>query len=142
MEDKKEITKEGIDKLLKLLPILEKGAKVYELGEISSKLPDGTTSLNLDPYNYSEDVSRFMDTFYSENFTLPDFDWGEWQEEAEKYFDNPELLKNADLTILRQLLVLHIRKDRFCSGHFAMMLEEGHILAILKRLSEIRKEMK
>jgi hypothetical protein len=33
---------------------------------------------------------------------------------------------------------MHVRKDRFCEGHFGAVLESGHIAAILRRVAGIR----
>lgn len=42
---------------------------------------------------------------------------------------------------MQKLLTTHVRKERFCSGHLAGMIENGHILALLKRLAAIRADM-
>ena len=36
---------------------------------------------------------------------------------------------------------LRVRKDRFCEGHFASMIDNGHIATILQRLAVICREM-
>jgi len=70
------------------------------------------------------------------------FDWPRWEEDAKKYFNNPDLLNNANLEIIRKLLTLHIRKDRFCDYHLEDMIRSGHISQILKRLREIENEVR
>jgi hypothetical protein len=37
------------------------------------------------------------------------------------------------------LLTLHVRKERFCEGHIAAMVEAGYIQGILERLKEMRE---
>jgi hypothetical protein len=76
-----------------------------------------------------------------ENGFIVGFDWSGWQEEARKYFGTWEYLGHADLSIIRRLCTLHVRKNRFCEGHFAAMIVNGHFAAILDRLSIIRVEM-
>jgi hypothetical protein len=66
------------------------------------------------------------------------FDWGEWQPRAHALYRDPQALGRARLSTLRRLLTLHVRKDRFCEGHLAAMLAEGHIQAILRRIAELR----
>ena len=39
------------------------------------------------------------------------------------------------------LLTTHVRCDHFVEGHFAGMLESGHITAILRRLQAIRPSL-
>jgi hypothetical protein len=68
------------------------------------------------------------------------FDWPAWQEEGRRYLDDGTLIDTADLTTLCRLYTLHVRKDRFCEGHFAAMLENGHIAAMTRRLNVIREE--
>jgi O-acetyl-ADP-ribose deacetylase len=55
--------------------------------------------------------------------------------------DDPKAIAGADLLTLRKLLTAHVRGDRFTEGHLAAVLEKGHILAILKRLEQIRAEL-
>ncbi|MBN1128044.1 MAG: hypothetical protein JXA71_03610 [Chitinispirillaceae bacterium] len=42
--------------------------------------------------------------------------------------------------LVRKLCTLHVRKDRFCEGHLAGIVEAGHMTEILKRLKELRGE--
>jgi len=68
------------------------------------------------------------------------FDWPSWQSEAERLFDDPTQLDTADAITCLKLLTLHVRKERFCGGHFAAMLQAGHVGAILHRLQGLRRE--
>lgn len=73
-----------------------------------------------------------------ESGVVYNFDWVEWQGEAERLVRSDGALEQADLSTLRKLLVLHVRKDRFCEGHFAEMLDSGHVRAILRRVAALR----
>ncbi|MDZ7956457.1 MAG: O-acetyl-ADP-ribose deacetylase [Aulosira sp. DedQUE10] len=92
--------------------------------------------LTLDPYCYSKEFNKFITSVYQENFVIG-FDWPAWQNEAHRLITNPELLILADISTLQKLLTTHIRKERFCSGHLAAMIENGHFLAIFHRLQAI-----
>jgi len=59
-----------------------------------------------------------------------------------KYIDNPELLESVDLLILRKLLTLHVKKERFCSGHLASVIDTGHLVKIFERLKELKTNLK
>ena len=83
-------------------------------------------------YEYSPDVLAFIETLSTASVTV-DFAWGPWQPYALRYWEEPSRLDRARLRTLRKLLTLHLRKDRFVEGHFAEMLESGHITAILRR---------
>jgi len=58
-----------------------------------------------------------------------------------KYFNNPDLLNDVGIETLQKLFTLHQRKERFCSGHFAEVIKSGHLVKMLERLKEIRKEI-
>jgi len=87
-------------------------------------------------YSFSEAVCSFTRTLYDNGWVEP-FDWVEWQAEANKYVDSPELIQSADAETIRKLLTTHVRKDRFCEGHLNAMFEKGHICALLQRLKQI-----
>jgi len=91
------------------------------------------------PFMYSEPISDFIQATYDHGWIDPNFDWGEWVNEAMSYVESPEKLRAADLIIISQLLTAHIRGDRFTDGHLAAMFENGHIVKVLLRLQEIRK---
>ena len=74
-------------------------------------------------------------------WVTPAFDWTEWQESAKKFVDSPKKIEKADATTIQKLLTTHSRADRFCEGHLASMFESGHIVALLRRLREIRASM-
>jgi hypothetical protein len=65
------------------------------------------------------------------------FDWREWQREGLRYVEDPRRVATADLDIILRLLTLHVRKDEEADGHLARVLEEGHIVAVLRRLREL-----
>jgi len=126
------ITRKNIDAVLVFIPLFE--SRDIELYKI-----DTETSF-LDPYQYSKDVDSFINTLYQESFAIS-FDWTAWQDEAKRFVDNPKLLNSAGISTLQKLLTTHVRKERFCSGHIAMVIDKGHVLALLKRLKAIRADM-
>ena len=128
------ISMKNIDILLKYLPIFESD----KFNSIDEKLlKKGNLPFTL---CYSKEVNDFVKDFYKSNL-LYNFKWSEWQNEALKYFEKPELLKNVDIEIIRKLLTLHIRKERFCEGHLIDIIDSKHIVEILKRLKQIREDM-
>jgi len=68
------------------------------------------------------------------------FDWMEWQDEAAGYVENPALLAQADAPTLAKLLTTHVGIDRFHDGHLADMHDNGHLVAILRRMRQLRDE--
>lgn len=122
------MTVKSLDRILAFLSFFEsKDSKFYEV----------RTDVSLfEPYVYTSKVNEFINILYSEEFIIP-FDWSAW-DEGIKFIEQPDLLESADFTTLKKLLTVHIRQERFCSGHLAAMIDQGHILAILKRLKQIR----
>jgi len=121
----------SMDKVLKFLPIFEKQG--FSAGEV-------VANKGQFPYiNYSPEVRDFISTLNESGLIRP-FDWGSWQNEATRYFNDPAQLDSADIDTLSKLLTLHVRKERFCEGHLKHMLESGHIVEIFKRLRTIKDE--
>jgi O-acetyl-ADP-ribose deacetylase len=73
-----------------------------------------------------------------QNLFLQPFNWPDWVEAA-RLVQNPDLLSRVSLPALRRLLTAHVRADRFNEGHLAAMFENGHLVAVLRRLDEIYK---
>lgn len=114
--------------ILKYIPVSE--AEGFEPGEM-------ITDRGMPWYSYSEEVLNFVRDLYDNNIIIYSFDWPAWQDEAEKLYDDQEALASVDLDTLRKLLTVHVRKDRFCEGHLAAVIRDGHVLAILKRLADL-----
>ena len=90
-------------------------------------------------FNYDEAGVECQQILYANDWVTPKAHWGEWQDVAEEYVDSPEKIKSADVVTVHKLFTTHVRKDRFCEGHLASMFENGHIVALLRRLKEIRE---
>lgn len=111
-----------------------------QMGFKCGEWPDASESV-IPHFDQSDPVEAFIQALY-DNGWVESFDWGEWQETAKQFVDQPELLASADLETIRKLFTTHVRKDRFCEGHLAAMFENGHIVAILRRLKAIRNQTK
>lgn len=114
--------------ILAFLPSLE--AAGFRFGEVVVK-PGQFPYARMAP-----EVDALVQALYDNGWVEP-FDWSEFQDEAVRYFENPSRLETVDLETIRKLLTLHVRKDRFCEGHFLEMLEKRHIQAILRRLAQL-----
>jgi hypothetical protein len=91
-------------------------------------------------YEFSNTVTEFQQCLY-DNGWVTAFEWPEWQDVAKEYVDLPHKIEQADADTIRKLFTTHVRKERFCDGHLAEMFESGHIVALLRRLQEIRRTM-
>jgi hypothetical protein len=121
---------EQIDTILAFLPIFEH--EDFAPSKIAAPL-------GVFPhYVLADELSHFQEALYENGFVFS-FDWSSWQDEALRYFNEPELLHIANIQVLRKLLTLHVRKDRFSDGHLSEMVKCGHITFILRRLKELRE---
>ncbi len=112
----------------------------FEAGEVPAGRWHGGDGVF--PYfEYSKPVDRLVHALYKHGWIgMEGFAWGEWQDEAARYVNDPSLVASADITTIRRLLTTHVRKDRFCEGHLSIMIWRGHIGAILRRLHQIHDE--
>lgn len=121
------VTEDNITEVLKYLPYFEAKYKKFYTKD---------TRNVLDPYIYADEVNAFVKTLYGEGFIL-NFPWHEWQDEAQKYIKHPNLINSASITIVQKLFTTYVRKERFNAGILAEMIDNGQILALLKRLRVI-----
>jgi len=126
------ITVDGLNRVLSHLPVFER--QPSELYQVHVEVA------TLEPYIYATEVEQFIKTLYQEGF-VTQFDWTNWQQEAEEFVNHPECLQTAQMETIQKLLTTHVRAERFCSGHLAHVIQTGHILAILNRLAELRSGM-
>ncbi len=90
---------------------------------------------------FEDTVNRFTRALYQNDWIASDFNWTKWQETAQRYVECRDMVGSADTLTIQKLLTTHVRKDRFCEGHLASMIKNGHILGLLRRLQELRLEM-
>jgi O-acetyl-ADP-ribose deacetylase len=131
LEEPIEISLDIIDSILKYLPIFEQEGFSFCKWE-----HDGEHLI----LKYAKEVSDFSKVLYDTGFIYY-FSWSNWEHKAKEIYINQKLLDSADLLTIRRLLITHVRKENFCDGHFAEMLEQGHIQAILRQLKRIRVKM-
>ncbi|OWK45501.1 DUF6508 domain-containing protein [Fimbriiglobus ruber] len=127
-------TKEEIDAILPFLDRFE--AAGFSVG--SWKMSEG----QFPQFSFEEVVLEFHQALYDNGWVTPAFDWIEWQHSAQEFVESSKKIENADATTIQKLLTTHCRADRFCEGHLASMLENGHVVALLRRLKAIRSRMK
>lgn len=125
-----------MDALLVFLPFFR--SENPDFGRVaSSETVDGVVQM---PFVVeSQRLSEFHQAVYDAGWCVP-FDWGEWEEEAQRYLA-PAAMASADIEVLERLLTLHVRKERFCEGHLLEMSNSGHILAILERMAVLRNDI-
>ena len=134
MAKSKPVSAKQLDAILPFLGAFER------MGFKCGEWPDASESV-IPHFDHSDPVQAFVQALYDDGW-VTSFDWSEWQETAAQHVDSPDLVTSADSETIRKLFTTHVRKDRFCEGHLAEMFENGHIVTLLRRLKDIRKEMK
>jgi len=60
---------------------------------------------------------------------------------ARQMLEDGESVKTASLPQIKTLLTYCVRGERFCDGHWAVMIERGYIRTILERLAEFGSQI-
>ncbi|MBI2373932.1 MAG: ADP-ribosylglycohydrolase family protein [Deltaproteobacteria bacterium] len=123
------LRRSGLERVLALIQRIEARPPPFAETRMD-RSNDGALSITTEE---CPELEELTDALRDANLIQP-FDWPSWQDEAIRYFERPEILDGADLRTVTRLLTLHVRKDRFSEGHFAAMLDNGHVQAILRRL--------
>ena len=113
-EPRVKVTSEGLDRVIRLIPSLESGQDVVFLLR-----------------------RAFYDNGFVQHFDARAF----FNNAAQRYIEDQSLVATADLTTCVKLITAHCRCDHFCEGHLEEMVQSGHILAIVRRLAELRKDL-
>ncbi len=117
-----------LDNLAALLPVFEDPE--FSVGEIAHPMH----------FDYSEAMSRFVQTAYEDGWVSPEVDWPSWMEtkEARRLRDDPTAISDASVEQLQKLLTTLIRQDRFVTGALAGAFEAGMLTAVVRRAEQLR----
>jgi len=126
-------TPQEIAELISFLPRLDAAGFVPVKGWGGGKAgPDGAISM---PWpEYDETVVEFFRAAGAECWS--DFDYR--PEDARRMLENTESIGTADLYQIKTMLTYCVRGERFCDGHWAAMIEDGHVRRLLERLAQIQ----
>ena len=129
-------TPKEIEKLVSYLPLLY-GDGFKPINERKDSKPRSSNGLfDLGPPDYNEIVEDFFHLASSDCWTDYDHDTSE----ASRLLEDEKLIMNANLAQIKTMLTYCVRGERFCTGHWGAMIEEGCIRRILQRLEIIRSE--
>ena len=130
-----EITGEDIDALLEFLPLFEKPGREFAKWAGGERLVDGSITMPFPVYD--GDVQEFFKLVGLRGF----IDYGYKPEEAARMLADPEFIKQASLEQVKTMLTYCVRGERFCDGLRESLLSGGQIVALLRRLKDIREQM-
>jgi hypothetical protein len=57
--------------------------------------------------------------------------------QAEIFLDSPEMLAGADAATVGKLITIHFRNESLNPGHIATQIDNGHWLALMRRITEL-----
>lgn len=140
---------EDIDQMLELLPIIQSPDFVpFTWPEQKERIENGVRVLQMPYPVYHEVVDRMWKLLYDTSAYIDPYAPLPEDPTAEgipfsvmgAHFP-PDYFESATLNQVRRYLVLCTRGERFCDGHIASQFESGSILAALKRLSFLKREL-
>jgi hypothetical protein len=99
------------------------------------KRKDGTFSLPYPKYN------PLVEEFYYHAATACWLDYEYSPEQAAQMLKDENLINSASLEQIKTMLTFCVRGERFSDGHWAQMIEDGHIRRLLERLVEIKAQL-
>lgn len=125
-----------IDRLIVYLPVLyAEGFKPVRQWNGGQKGQDGVITL---PWpEYEETVTDFFHLAAEDCW----MDYHYNPSEMKQFLMNEESIETANINEIRSALTYCVRGERFCDGHWAVMIEKGYIRQILERLAAIKQEI-
>ena len=94
--------------------------------------------LSFDPFRYSEKFYEFI-MLASEMLVIVGFDWHSFTEEQHitTRENLAEQVKGMDFETIRKWITTITRQERYCSGTYAQMIDQGVFLAMLQRIKQL-----
>lgn len=114
--------------LLQLIPFFESNEPKYTV----------ENELSFDPFRYSEKFYEFI-MLASETLVIVGFDWHTFSEEQPSTIreDLAEHVKEMDFETICKWMTTITRQERYCSGTYAQMIDQGVFLAVLQRIKQL-----
>ena len=125
-------TSKDIKELVVFLPLLYKdGFSPVKKWHGGDKDQNGVITM---PWpEYQSVVKEFFRVASSECWT--DYDY--LSASAGQTLDDEDAVKTADLDQIKAMLTFCVRGERFCTGHWNAVIENGYIRLVLERLAEL-----
>ena len=129
-EDKPTI--EARDKMLEILDRFEREGNV--------RVPLGMSVNGESSYRQEHPaIGQFVQLAYEDEWMLPGFDWGHW-DEGRKIASDVEKIAQCDFLTIRRLITALVRNERFCEGALQSAYEGGVLQAIIRRIMDLTNE--
>lgn len=114
--------------LIQFIPFFESEEPKYTI----------TDQVCLDPFHYASEFNQFI-MLASDTLTIIGLNWQDFRKEYEDSNEGSlaHSVAQMDLDTIQKWMTTIIRSERYCSGTYAQMIDEGVFLAMLKRIKEI-----
>lgn len=121
-----------VDQLLSFLPLFSDPELVVVVRWAGGAEPDGSYVLPAPIYQSA--FMEFIRAASEDCWMDPEY----LSVDVNRLLADPNLLHQADIDQLRAVLTFIVRGERFCDGHWATMVERGHVIRLLQRLKELQ----
>ena len=129
------IDQSQMDDLLKFLPLFDvPDRSFFQWGEPQK----AQGRITLSGLRYDEDVEEFFRLAHQPWWV----DYAYLEKRAGEWLNDPEKIAVADLEQIETVLTYCARGERFCDGFWGELLAEGRVVAVLRRLQQIREGMR
>ena len=130
--DTRNPTSQEIEELVAFLPRLyEPGFSPVKKWHGGDKDDDGVITM---PWpDYDETVMEFIKVAERECWTDPEY----LSKSAGQMLKNDDAVTTADLDQIKSMLTFCVRGERFCTGHWGNVIENGYVRRLLHRLAEL-----
>ncbi len=126
-------TSQEIQELVSFLPVLSaEGFTPVTKWSGGSENSDGVITMTFPEYD--DAVKAFMKAASCECWA--DYDYQ--SKVAAKMLKNKDVIETADMDRIKTMLTFCVRGERFCDGHWEKMIQEGHVIRLLQRLTELQ----
>ncbi len=114
------------------LHLLSRDACPASLIKAEGERKNSTLELNY-RMEYGWEVKEFVRILEEEGWEYYGYD----PSEARPYLDDLSLIRDADFLGLRCLLTYYLRSERFGDGAWLVLIQNGFLTAVLRRLKDI-----
>ena len=127
------IRKADMDALLRFLPLFESPPRPFILRwDGGGMTAEGAMTMHHPVY------APEVEAFFLQAGQRCWADYGYEPRQAHAMLQDDAVIAQATLAQIKTMLTYCVRGERFVDGHWAAMLESGRVVALLRRLSELR----
>lgn len=90
--------------------------------------------------DHQDNIDRFLMVMQDTGF-LVGFDWMTEFENSQERLNDIEVVRTADLELLRMIMIAHTRIDRMNHGHLHALITSGYWAVAVARVQELINEM-